>query len=321
MPSRSARPARGLGEVEESADLIRYYSQTARDNAFFDHPWTTAATRPRTPARSSAARRVCRHQPFNFRWRSRPADGGGAHGRQRGRLQARQRRAMSGTLLVEACRDAGVPTASSTSSWDRGHGGRRADEEPDIDGIVFTGSYDVGFSLFRSFSSRYARPCIVEMGARTRPSSCAAPTWTRRPRASCARLRLRRPEVLGQQPRLRRAQRPRRARAAARGAYGAHQRGRSASARDVAGAGHRRPRRGALRSRGGRGTPRRQVYAAASTSATARWPAASTWSPPWWRAAGRPPAVRRRAVLPFTAVHAVDSLTRPWPSRTTRSTA
>ena len=26
-----------LGEVEEAADLIRYYAQTAEDNAFYDH--------------------------------------------------------------------------------------------------------------------------------------------------------------------------------------------------------------------------------------------------------------------------------------------
>jgi 1-pyrroline-5-carboxylate dehydrogenase len=39
-------------------------------------------------------------------------------------------------------------------------------KSPDIDGIVFTGSYEVGFSLFRSFSSRYPRPCIVEMGGK-----------------------------------------------------------------------------------------------------------------------------------------------------------
>ena len=27
-----------LGEVEEAADLIRYYAQTAEDNQFYDHP-------------------------------------------------------------------------------------------------------------------------------------------------------------------------------------------------------------------------------------------------------------------------------------------
>jgi len=35
-----------------------------------------------------------------------------------------------------------------------------------IDGIVFTGSYEVGMRLQRSFSKRYPRPCIVEMGGK-----------------------------------------------------------------------------------------------------------------------------------------------------------
>jgi 1-pyrroline-5-carboxylate dehydrogenase len=35
-----------------------------------------------------------------------------------------------------------------------------------IDGIVFTGSYEVGFDLFRNFSKSYPRPCIVEMGGK-----------------------------------------------------------------------------------------------------------------------------------------------------------
>ena len=37
---------------------------------------------------------------------------------------------------------------------------------PGIDGIVFTGSYDVGFKLFKSFSTTWPRPCIVEMGGK-----------------------------------------------------------------------------------------------------------------------------------------------------------
>ena len=27
-----------LGEVEEAADLLRYYAQTAEDNNYYDHP-------------------------------------------------------------------------------------------------------------------------------------------------------------------------------------------------------------------------------------------------------------------------------------------
>jgi 1-pyrroline-5-carboxylate dehydrogenase len=35
-----------------------------------------------------------------------------------------------------------------------------------IDGIVFTGSYEVGMGLQRAFTKAYPRPCIVEMGGK-----------------------------------------------------------------------------------------------------------------------------------------------------------
>ena len=35
-----------------------------------------------------------------------------------------------------------------------------------MDGITFTGSYEVGFNLYKSFSLRYPRPCIAEMGGK-----------------------------------------------------------------------------------------------------------------------------------------------------------
>ena len=37
---------------------------------------------------------------------------------------------------------------------------------PGVDGVAFTGSYEVGFKLFKSFSSRWPRPAIIEMGGK-----------------------------------------------------------------------------------------------------------------------------------------------------------
>ena len=39
-------------------------------------------------------------------------------------------------------------------------------EQSHFDGIVFTGSFDVGFRLYKSFSTHWPRPCIVEMGGK-----------------------------------------------------------------------------------------------------------------------------------------------------------
>ena len=44
--------------------------------------------------------------------------------------------------------------------------GEELQSNPGIDGIVFTGSYEVGFRLFKTFSTDWPRPCIVEMGGK-----------------------------------------------------------------------------------------------------------------------------------------------------------
>src|SRR5207344_2294807 len=75
--------------------------------------------------------------------------------------------AMTAVAIAEAYRDAGVP--DGVFNLVMGPGDTVGDElqtNPGIDGIVFTGSYEVGFELFRTFSTRYPRPCIVEMGGK-----------------------------------------------------------------------------------------------------------------------------------------------------------
>ena len=74
---------------------------------------------------------------------------------------------MSGVKLVEALVDAGVPAGVINLVAGPGETvGAELQSHPDIDGIVFTGSYEVGFELFRHFSRAYPRPCIVEMGGK-----------------------------------------------------------------------------------------------------------------------------------------------------------
>jgi 1-pyrroline-5-carboxylate dehydrogenase len=158
-----------LGEVEEAADLIRYYAQTARDNDFYDHPMDTlgdAAVHTRSILRPHGVFAVI--SPFNFPLAL--STGPSAAALMAGNtvvFKPASAGAMSGVVLAEAYRDAGVPAGVFNLVMGPGDTvGQELQENQGIDGIVFTGSFEVGFELFRTFSQRFPRPCIVEMGGK-----------------------------------------------------------------------------------------------------------------------------------------------------------
>jgi 1-pyrroline-5-carboxylate dehydrogenase len=74
----------------------------------------------------------------------------------------------SSRLLVECIRDAGLP--DGVINYVTGPGrtlGQGLIESPEVDGITFTGSYDVGMNIYRTFAGgRYPRPTILEMGGK-----------------------------------------------------------------------------------------------------------------------------------------------------------
>jgi 1-pyrroline-5-carboxylate dehydrogenase len=158
-----------LGEVEEAADLIRYYARTAADNDFYDHPMDDLgdpATHTRSVLRPHGVFAVI--SPFNFPMAL--SAGPSAAALMAGNtvvFKPASQGAMSGVALMEAYLEAGVP--EGVVNLVMGPGDTVGDElsrSGDIDGIVFTGSYEVGFALYRDFSNRFARPCIVEMGGK-----------------------------------------------------------------------------------------------------------------------------------------------------------
>ena len=158
-----------LGEVEEAADLIRYYAKTAEDNAFYDHPMDNlgdAAVHTRSILRPHGVFAVI--SPFNFPMAL--AVGPTCAAMMAGNtviLKPASASAMTAIAILEAYRDAGVP--DGVFNLVMGPGATVGDElqtNPGIDGIVFTGSYEVGFDIFRNFSKKYPRPCIVEMGGK-----------------------------------------------------------------------------------------------------------------------------------------------------------
>ena len=158
-----------IGEVEETADLLRYYARTAVQNDFYVKPMDNLgdpATHTRSVLRPHGVFGVI--APFNFPMALSGGPVGGAlvAGNTVVFKPARNG-AMSGVLLMEALRDAGVP--DGVVNLVMGPGETVGDElsaSEAIDGIVFTGSYEVGMGLQRNFTKAYPRPCIVEMGGK-----------------------------------------------------------------------------------------------------------------------------------------------------------
>ena len=158
-----------LGEVEESADLIRYYAQTMQDNAGYDHPLDNLgdqAVHTRSILRPHGVFAVV--SPFNFPMAL--AAGPTSAAMMAGNtvvLKPSSASPLSAVMLMQAYEDAGVPKGVVNMVMGPGETvGQALQDHPGIDGIVFTGSYEVGMKLFHSFSTTWPRPCIVEMGGK-----------------------------------------------------------------------------------------------------------------------------------------------------------
>jgi len=158
-----------LGEVEEAADLIRYYAQTMEDNGGYDHPMDNlgdASVHTRTILRPHGVFAVI--SPFNFPMAL--AAGPVAAAVMSGNTAVYKPASaapLSGVNLVQAFADAGMPAGVVNFVMGAGDTvGQELQTNKGIDGIVFTGSYDVGYRLYKSFSTLFPRPCIVEMGGK-----------------------------------------------------------------------------------------------------------------------------------------------------------
>ncbi|HSO26696.1 MAG TPA: aldehyde dehydrogenase family protein [Anaerolineales bacterium] len=71
-------------------------------------------------------------------------------------------------LLAECFRDAGLP--EGVMNYVTGPGrtlGQALIESDEVDGVTFTGSFDVGMNIFRDFAQwKYVRPIILELGGK-----------------------------------------------------------------------------------------------------------------------------------------------------------
>ncbi|MDQ6620945.1 MAG: aldehyde dehydrogenase family protein [Pseudomonadota bacterium] len=161
-----------LGEVQETADFIRYYCDQAEEHG----GWVRTMQRDPLPGFASENTSVLKPYgvwvviaPFNFPF----ALAGGPAGAAllAGNtvvLKAASATPWSGRLLADVFRDAGVPAGAF--NYVTGPGGSIGEalvRDPRVGGVTFTGSYEVGMHLYRLVAqASHPRPCIAEMGGK-----------------------------------------------------------------------------------------------------------------------------------------------------------
>jgi 1-pyrroline-5-carboxylate dehydrogenase len=158
-----------LGETEEAADLLRYYAKTMEDNDGYDHEMGNlgdATVHTRSILRPHGVFAVI--SPFNFPMALATGPTGAALlAGNTVVLKPSSASPLSSQNLIKALVDAGVPKGAVNLVMGPGESvGQALQDHPGIDGIVFTGSYEVGIGLFHSFSKQWPRPTIVEMGGK-----------------------------------------------------------------------------------------------------------------------------------------------------------
>jgi 1-pyrroline-5-carboxylate dehydrogenase len=159
-----------LGDVEESADLIRYYCDQFEANEGFDHPMGNlgdATVHTRSVLKPHGVWAVI--SPFNFPLALSGGPSGGALVAGNAVVYKPSSDApLCGVRLAEIAEQAGLPAGVFNMVSGPGETvGAELQENQGIDGLLFTGSYEVGFNhVFREFSRVYPKPVIVEMGGK-----------------------------------------------------------------------------------------------------------------------------------------------------------
>ena len=157
-----------LGDVEETADLLRYYSDEFEKADGFVKPLgsLSSAEKTRSVLRPYGVFGVI--SPFNFPMALAGGPAGGAMiAGNTVVLKPSSDAPLLGWKFGEALRDAGLPDGVFNLVTGPGETvGAELEENPGIDGLVFTGSYEVGMRLYRSFTKDYPRPIITEMGGK-----------------------------------------------------------------------------------------------------------------------------------------------------------
>lgn len=157
-----------LGDVEESADFLRYYGQHMQSAEGFQQSMGALGPgeRNRDLLRPYGVWLVI--SPFNFPLALAAGPVGAALVSGNTVILKPSSDAPSASLeLGRLLLDAGVPDGAISVLTGSGEElGVPLSGHPDIGGLTFTGSYATGMELYRAFTHSSPRPCIAEMGGK-----------------------------------------------------------------------------------------------------------------------------------------------------------
>src|SRR5713226_3134372 len=157
-----------MGDAEESADLIDYYCQELEDaNGFVRQMAKVTAVERNTDGLRPYGVFAC-IAPFNFPLAL--STGMSAAALVTGNAvvyKPAEDSPWTGLKLYEVYRDAGVPPGNFNCLFGKGEDtGEALWRHSGVDGVVFTGSKDVGMHIYRGLATDWVKPCLLEMGGK-----------------------------------------------------------------------------------------------------------------------------------------------------------
>ena len=157
-----------MGDVTETADLIRYYCEQMERHAGFDRPMARLSSHEETRSILRPYGVWAVISPFNFP--AALAGGPVSAALLAGNtvvLKPSPEAPLTALALYAAFREAGVPAEALQLVHGPGEPtGAALVDHPGVDGLLFTGSKEVGMGILRRFTRDYPKPCITEMGGK-----------------------------------------------------------------------------------------------------------------------------------------------------------
>ena len=157
-----------MGDAEESADLIDYYcAQIADAHGFVREMAKVTPIEHNTDVLRPYGVFAC-IAPFNFPLAL--STGMSSAALVAGNAvvyKPAEDTPWTGLALYEVYRDAGLP--AGLFNYLSGHGSEAGEalwRHPQVAGVVFTGSKEVGMHIYHDLSTRWIKPCLLELGGK-----------------------------------------------------------------------------------------------------------------------------------------------------------